>query len=1113
MLCLAAARLCAYTVISPAVYRSNGTVSDTQNAVNNVPLGGTVEIPNGTWDWPGTLSISRAPIIVSGQTLGQVTLNCHTASAIQINKQASGIITVRNLKMPAVGPTTGNLYQTHQIVVYGAWLNTQPFILHDCEIGRRASYSQWFSVGLYSIGGGLIYNCYFYVVDGAYAGQGIHSGVVGPEAVLSWSTPSTMGLEGDPNGTKNFYVEDCTFVHGSSGATDTDNGARMAVRHCTFVNAQVSNHGADSSPYGIRHMEVYDNTFVYNESLPFNWNGWTYWRGGTGVWTGNYMPDFPYGGAEFNFVCQPPQRRAGGYPCWPTYPVPHQVGQGYNNVPSPITGQLPVFYPYFNQYDYSYYLYTEPMYIWGNTGGGATTGVSKRLYPEPPQCNPSFSPETFMQAGRDYFYNQGAKPGWTRYPYPHPLRSGVVNTDPPAFVQQPAGATNTAGGTISLSASVAGALPITYQWRTNGVNFTGQTSSIITVTNAQLGHSGNYTLVASNAYGAVTSAIAVVVINAPVPTPPAITLHPTNRIVTVGFPVEFTGSASGSAPIWYQWQSNSVNILNATNQAYTISTVEFGHIGNYRFYATNLYGAATSIVATLSVVAAPTNTLRYVDFTAGNDANSGTIDMPWKLCPGMVGRTNFIPILTPGFTVYFDRSDEWLLGTNSAGPGFDLAAGVRYVGDEWDPEGAGSGKAKITATNGMVTGVVRFWYDDPQYATVLDGFEVNGGAFRHNVIDINHAFWKPGLTNTAKRVIDCLIHNNTGNHSLGDYATFGIIAGDNSSDQSGRVANVEVLDTVVHSVATDGICASAPFGGRIDNFTVRGCTVTNIGNDATINYSSGLLARGRVNNVNFERNYVAACEGAAILIDGPQTGTGPGPQLVVIANNILKGTNTSWGAIHMYTNGAKTVEIRNNYVLPSPVGLAMGGNRSNLTAKIYNNTFWDAPVVIGDPSGATSIEMLNNIFQTVSAVPMTDSGPDVTAHANNLYFAIGGGTFASSGGSSYTAGTIGGYEATAIATNAGFSATNQLPTGFTNSVPNTDGLMLAQDSPARQAGLLLSAPTYALDSINMIARPTTNAWDLGASQDISDPDPPEIPDAPRSLGRSVRNITILTRQE
>ncbi len=76
---------------------------------------------------------------------------------------------------------------------------------------------------------------------------------------------------------------------------------------------------------------------------------------------------------------------------------------------------------------------------------------------------------------------------------------------------------------------------------------------------------------------------------------PAITQHPANTTVTEGHAATFTVAASGTAPLSYQWQRNTVNIGGATSSSYTLSSPQLGDSGaTFRCVVTNAFGNATS---------------------------------------------------------------------------------------------------------------------------------------------------------------------------------------------------------------------------------------------------------------------------------------------------------------------------------------------------------------------------------------------------------------------------------------------------------------------------------------------------------------------------------------
>jgi hypothetical protein len=84
-------------------------------------------------------------------------------------------------------------------------------------------------------------------------------------------------------------------------------------------------------------------------------------------------------------------------------------------------------------------------------------------------------------------------------------------------------------------------------------------------------------------------------------TAPSITVHPSSATKTVGDSVTFSVTATGTAPLSYQWRKNGSNIESATGSSYTISSVVVADAGNYDAVVTNNCGSVTSNAATLTV--------------------------------------------------------------------------------------------------------------------------------------------------------------------------------------------------------------------------------------------------------------------------------------------------------------------------------------------------------------------------------------------------------------------------------------------------------------------------------------------------------------------------------
>jgi glucose/arabinose dehydrogenase len=106
---------------------------------------------------------------------------------------------------------------------------------------------------------------------------------------------------------------------------------------------------------------------------------------------------------------------------------------------------------------------------------------------------------------------------------------------------------------------------------------------------------------------------------------PQITQHPANQTRPIGATATFTVSATGAAPLAYQWQKNGGNISGATSASYTTPAVSMSdHGATYRCVVTNAAGSATSNAATLSVTSNTAPTATIVTPTGGARYSAGT---------------------------------------------------------------------------------------------------------------------------------------------------------------------------------------------------------------------------------------------------------------------------------------------------------------------------------------------------------------------------------------------------------------------------------------------------------------------------------------------------------
>src|SRR5205085_1613223 len=180
-----------------------------------------------------------------------------------------------------------------------------------------------------------------------------------------------------------------------------------------------------------------------------------------------------------------------------------------------------------------------------------------------------------------------------------------VNPVAPAITTQPANQMVTAGQTATFTVTATGTAPVSFQWQSNGTAIGGATADSYTTPATTAADDGEqFTVVVSNAAGSVTSSAAALTVNA-APVAPTITTQPASQTVKIGKASSSTGTATGTAPLSYQWQKNGTTIGGATAARYTTSATTAADNGNqFTVVVSNAAGSVTSRAAALTVSAA-----------------------------------------------------------------------------------------------------------------------------------------------------------------------------------------------------------------------------------------------------------------------------------------------------------------------------------------------------------------------------------------------------------------------------------------------------------------------------------------------------------------------------
>ena len=390
------------------------STSDVQAAINSASDGDTVIIPNGSCTWTSGISTAKQ-ITLRGASVGGVTITYGAAANSPTTLMAFTIgntfhTRVANLRFMPGTCTTGTQCGGVYISLQGTG---QVPLMHDMYFNLPnfglAHAVEW------KLTGGVIWNTTFESTDnlGGACGDdvGSDSGSLLVKSSIDWDAASTLGTL-DTNGDKNLYIEDSTFSYVLQ-APDVDDNGRVVIRHNQFIASGGLTHGT-TSVFGGRQVEIYDNVMTFPNPNR-NISRWFWFRGGTGVITGNNVqalngPCYP-GKDSWTFTVEN-AKRGDNHGCCTGYMCFHQPGSGSDGTSGHTfvsAGQNP---------DDTFQI-PDPVYVWGNSGDGASI---LHLNDADPVCPGTFSTTDFFQSNRDYFLDSGPKPGWTRYSYPHPLR-------------------------------------------------------------------------------------------------------------------------------------------------------------------------------------------------------------------------------------------------------------------------------------------------------------------------------------------------------------------------------------------------------------------------------------------------------------------------------------------------------------------------------------------------------------------------------------------------------------------------------------------------------------------------------------------------------------------
>lgn len=227
---------------------------------------------------------------------------------------------------------------------------------------------------------------------------------------------------------------------------------------------------------------------------------------------------------------------------------------------------------------------------------------------------------------RGTVFNSGSDGGVSQWFVEAEARAGA-----PVVLRHPANRTTHHGGPVAFSSAASGSGPLTFQWLKDGTPLAGATQVGLAILATASTDAGLYSLVASNAFGSVTSAPArLEVISAPsfIHQPYNLFQHPgSNAVLSV--------QASGAPPFSYQWNKDGSVLAGATNASLILAGLKAMDEGTYQVLVQNQYGVTSSAPAVVKLVNPPHLTIKR-----GQDRVSVTATFEALHSPGVTLQTS-----------------------------------------------------------------------------------------------------------------------------------------------------------------------------------------------------------------------------------------------------------------------------------------------------------------------------------------------------------------------------------------------------------------------------------------------------------------------------------------
>lgn len=163
----------------------------------------------------------------------------------------------------------------------------------------------------------------------------------------------------------------------------------------------------------------------------------------------------------------------------------------------------------------------------------------------------------------------------------------------PEITQEPLSQVGYAGSNITFTVNASGAGTLSYQWRKNGIDITGATSSTFAIPKLSFADEGDYSVRVANQAGFTISRIAI--LDVVMPAPAVVVTPAAEQLIAAGGNLTLTATvSSGLSPFTFQWRKDGKPIVKATSSSLVLSNFQAGNAGLYDVVVKNSHGIGLS---------------------------------------------------------------------------------------------------------------------------------------------------------------------------------------------------------------------------------------------------------------------------------------------------------------------------------------------------------------------------------------------------------------------------------------------------------------------------------------------------------------------------------------